>query len=219
MVTGWPSTGPTTVSSIEPSGSRPQPRRRSSISPLPHWTGLSNLTPEDLLAPRPTGAGLPKRKFAAQWLRDCLQPGSQTQGSIEIAAERDGVCIATLHRAKFDIGVRSSKDGKSGAWWWTLPHPEDSHPPVNEARCSNELLEHLEHLHETNDLFGNVAKSCVIPPAPACRGTEAICSSADLPWKCFRPSKANLKDPRFYWRSRTGDLGRSRTDGDLGQEI
>jgi hypothetical protein len=33
--------------------------------------------------------------------------------------------IATLRRAKFDIGVRSSKDGKSGAWWWTLPHPED----------------------------------------------------------------------------------------------
>ena len=90
-----------------------------------HWTGLSNLTPEDLLAARPTGAGLPKRKFAAQWLRDCLQPGSQTQGSIEIAAERDGVCISTLRRAKFDIGVRSSKDGKSGAWWWTLPPPED----------------------------------------------------------------------------------------------
>ncbi len=74
-----------------------------------HWTGLSNLTPEDLLAARPTGAGLPKRKFAAQWLRDCLQPGSQTQGSIEIAAERDGVCITTLRRAKFDIGVRAPK--------------------------------------------------------------------------------------------------------------
>jgi putative DNA primase/helicase len=90
-----------------------------------HWTGLSNLTPEDLLASRPTGAGLPKRKFAAQWLRDYLQPGSQTQGSIEVAAERDGVCITTLRRAKFDIGVRSSKDGKSGAWSWTLPPPED----------------------------------------------------------------------------------------------
>jgi hypothetical protein len=37
----------------------------------------------------------------------------------------------------FDIGVRSSKDGKSGAWWWTLPHPEDECPSVNEARCSN----------------------------------------------------------------------------------
>jgi hypothetical protein len=90
-----------------------------------HWTGLSNLTQQDLLAPRPTGAGLPKRKFAAQWLRDYLQPGSQTQSSIEVAAERDGVCIATLRRAKFDIGVRSSKDGKSGAWWWTLPPAED----------------------------------------------------------------------------------------------
>jgi putative DNA primase/helicase len=90
-----------------------------------HWTGLSNLTPQDLLAARPTGAGLPKRKFAAQWLRDCLQPGSQTQGSIEVAAERDGVCITTLRRAKFDIGVRSSKDGKSGAWWWALPPSED----------------------------------------------------------------------------------------------
>ncbi|MDT7810654.1 MAG: hypothetical protein QOJ42_570, partial [Acidobacteriaceae bacterium] len=74
-----------------------------------YWTGLSNLTSEDLLAPRPTGAGLPKRKFAAQWLRD---------------------------RAKFDIGVRSSKDGKSGAWWWTLPPPE-------EARCSNNYLSTL----------------------------------------------------------------------------
>jgi putative DNA primase/helicase len=90
-----------------------------------HWTGLSNLTPEDLLAACPTGAGLPKRKFAAQWLRDCLQLGSQTQGSIEVAAERDGVCITTLRRAKFDIGVRSAKDGKSGAWWWALPPPED----------------------------------------------------------------------------------------------
>jgi putative DNA primase/helicase len=90
-----------------------------------YWTGLSNLTPEDLLAPRPTGAGLPKRKFAAQWLRDYLQPGSQTQASIEVAAERDGVCIWTLRRAKFDIGVRSSKDGKSGAWSWTLPPAED----------------------------------------------------------------------------------------------
>ena len=35
-------------------------------------------------------------------------------------------------------------------------HPEDQHPLVNQARCSNKLLEHLDHLRETNDLFGNV---------------------------------------------------------------
>jgi hypothetical protein len=50
------------------------------------------------------------------------EPGSQTQGSIEVAAERDGVCIATLRPAKSDIGVRSSKDGKSGTWRWACLH-------------------------------------------------------------------------------------------------
>ncbi len=91
------------------------------------WTGLSSLTPDELLADRPTGAGLPKRKFAAQWLRQYLQDGSQTQGAVETAAQRDGVCIITLRRAKFDLGVRSSKDGKGGAWCWALPPPAEQH--------------------------------------------------------------------------------------------
>jgi hypothetical protein len=108
MVIRWPSTGPTTVSSIEP----PAPGLNSA------GDRASLLCLARFLR---RGAGLPKHKIAAQWLRDCLQPGSQTQGSIEVAAERDGVCIATPRRAKFDIGVRSSKDGKSGACWWTLP--------------------------------------------------------------------------------------------------
>jgi hypothetical protein len=36
---------------------------------------------------------------------------------------------------------------------------EQAIPAVNKARCSNKLLEHLDHLRETNDLFGNLAKS------------------------------------------------------------
>ena len=70
------------------------------------------------------------------------EPGGQTQGSIEIAAERNGVCIATLRRTKFDIGIRSSKDGKSGARWWTLPR-RMSTLRGNEARCSNNYLSTL----------------------------------------------------------------------------
>ena len=56
---------------------------------------------------------------------------------------------------------------------------------LNEARCSNKLLEHLEHLHETNDLFGNVAKSQGQCPGilngPQCRDTETRrgCSQTD----------------------------------------
>jgi hypothetical protein len=53
------------------------------------------------------------------------EPGSQTRGSVEVATERDGFCIATLRRANFDIDARSAKDGKSDARWWTLPPPED----------------------------------------------------------------------------------------------
>jgi hypothetical protein len=81
-----------------------------------------------MLATRPTGAGQPKRKFVAEWLRQNLQNGSRSQYSIEMDAQNDGISIATLRRSKFDIGVKSAKDGKSGAWYWTLPPAqEDRH--------------------------------------------------------------------------------------------
>jgi hypothetical protein len=91
------------------------------------WTGKSQLTAEEILSDRPTGAGLPQRKFAGEWLCQFLQSGMQTQGAIENAAHRDGVCIATLKRAKFDHGVVSTKDGKSGAWYWSLPRTGEDH--------------------------------------------------------------------------------------------
>jgi hypothetical protein len=37
-------------------------------------------------------------------MRQYLQGGNETQRAIETAAERDGVCIATLPRVKFDLG-------------------------------------------------------------------------------------------------------------------
>ena len=95
-----------------------------------YWTGLSKLTREDMLADRPTGAGLPQRRFAGEWLREYLQNGSQTQGTIEIAAQRDGVSIATLRRAKFDLGVRSVKDGIKGLWYWSLPATAEQQAPI-----------------------------------------------------------------------------------------
>jgi hypothetical protein len=74
----------------------------------------------------------------AEWLwQHRLAAGTSAMISGEPGSGKTWVALATLRRAKFDIGVRSSKDGKSGAWWWTLPHPEDEYPPVNQARCSN----------------------------------------------------------------------------------
>ena len=43
----------------------------------------------------------------------------QSGASDDRTANHDERC-PLASRAKFDIGVRSSKDGKSGAWWRTL---------------------------------------------------------------------------------------------------
>jgi hypothetical protein len=98
------------------------------------WTGLSKLTPEEMLTDRPTGAGQPKRKFAAEWLRQSLQAGVRSQYSLEVDAQRDGVSVATLRRCKFDLGVTSAKDGKTGAWYWSLPAAEEELQGAQGAR-------------------------------------------------------------------------------------
>ena len=98
------------------------------------WTGLSKLTPDEMLTDRPTGAGQPKRKFAAEWLRQSLQAGVRSQYSLEIDAQRDGVSVATLRRCKFDLGVTSAKDGKTGSWYWSLPAAEEEPQGAQGAR-------------------------------------------------------------------------------------
>jgi putative DNA primase/helicase len=91
------------------------------------WTGPSKLTPEELMTDRPIAAGLPRRKLVAEWLRQNLLEGKRTQYNLEAAAQRDGVCITTLRRAKFDLGVLSTKESVSGSWYWALP--QNGQPP------------------------------------------------------------------------------------------
>lgn len=89
------------------------------------WTGPSKLAPEELMSDRPIGAGLPLRKLAAGWLHDYLSDGQRSQYNVETAAQRDGICIRTLRRAKFDLGVVSTKESISGCWNWALPEDEE----------------------------------------------------------------------------------------------
>jgi hypothetical protein len=42
--------------------------------------------------------------------------------------------IATLRRAKFDLAVRSVKDGVNGVWYWSLPAVGEQQQPMKEAR-------------------------------------------------------------------------------------
>ena len=85
------------------------------------WTGPSTLTPEEVMTDRPIGAGLPLRKLAAEWLRQYLLDGERLQVKVENAAQHDGICVRTLRRAKFDLGVVSTKEGVIGHWFWALP--------------------------------------------------------------------------------------------------
>jgi hypothetical protein len=93
----------------------------SSSDPAFRWTGKGRLTPEDLQSDRPIGAGMPRRKLAAEWLRLQLSDGPLSQGTIERAAERDGESMTTVRRAKQDIGVVSTKNTFNGVWSWELP--------------------------------------------------------------------------------------------------
>jgi hypothetical protein len=54
-------------------------------------------------------------------MKNALSPHTPSPLPADAHATVTGTDIATLRHAKFDSGVRSSKDGKSGAWWWTCP--------------------------------------------------------------------------------------------------
>jgi AAA domain len=96
------------------------------------WTGPSKLTPQDVLTDRPVGAGLPMRKQAAEWLRQTLSNGRLSQGTVEAAAQRDGVSMITVRRAKCDLGILSAKDSVNSAWYWTLPQdPQPAQPATH----------------------------------------------------------------------------------------
>ena len=83
------------------------------------WTGPSKLTPEDVMTDRPVGPGMPRRRQAAEWLRQNLCDGTRSQANLAFEAEHDGISIATLRRAKCDLGVVVTRD-RIG-WYWTLP--------------------------------------------------------------------------------------------------
>jgi hypothetical protein len=104
----------------------------SDLSHAFNWTGPSALTSGDLQTDRPIGAGLPQRKLAAEWLRQQLAKGSRTQRDIECAAQRDGISVITLRRARLDIGAFSFKGAYNGAWYWELL---ETYSSTNQSRA------------------------------------------------------------------------------------
>jgi hypothetical protein len=84
------------------------------------WLGDSLRSVGELLK---TSAEKPRDR-AKTWLRHQLNDGPLPQRWIEERAERDGLAMATVRRAKEELGVRSDRSGGAGAegrWEWSLP--------------------------------------------------------------------------------------------------
>jgi putative DNA primase/helicase len=61
------------------------------------------------------------RKDAKDLILKLLDGATMAQKEIVDRAEGEGISLATLRRAKRDLGVESFKDGLSGGWMWRLP--------------------------------------------------------------------------------------------------
>jgi hypothetical protein len=63
------------------------------------------------------------RAEAEQWLTDELSDGPKPAADIKVRAEKDGISIRTLERAKSRLGVTSRREGyaRGGRWVWVMP--------------------------------------------------------------------------------------------------
>ena len=82
------------------------------------WTGISNLTPQDILADE--GKAKPVDE-AEEFLTASLSDGPVLAREIFARAESEGIAETTVKRAKKNLGVQSYKPTLEGGWVWDLP--------------------------------------------------------------------------------------------------
>jgi hypothetical protein len=84
------------------------------------WTGESQLTSSDILAPDLGESQNPAIQDAEVFLRNALARGARKQKDIEAEAGQHGISRRTLTRAKKRLNVQSRKTSMTGAWEWML---------------------------------------------------------------------------------------------------
>jgi hypothetical protein len=93
------------------------------------WTGTTDLTVEQLLAPPRREREAPARSAAENFILDALAGGPRLVSEIEPQAERFGITKRTLKRARQHletVDVYREGFGADQAVWWRLQPPEDS---------------------------------------------------------------------------------------------
>lgn len=86
------------------------------------WTGESQLTPDDLLAPRDTGGDRSALEEAREWLEEALQNGPVPSAELQTHAKELGHAWRTVRRAQKELGVivEQISLGSSSRWQWRL---------------------------------------------------------------------------------------------------
>lgn len=85
------------------------------------WTGISDLTAADILAPDGAKRIAHSVEEAMVFLEDTLATGPMNSTDIKEEAKRNGIAERTLYRAKKELGVNARKENWNGGWRWSLP--------------------------------------------------------------------------------------------------
>lgn len=95
------------------------------------WTGLSEITVDQILAAPSNPQDRSALDDACEWLRDFLSTGDKEQQECRAKSSQAGISYPTLRRAKNALRVRSYKEAMSGPWFWGLP--KEAHGSTHET--------------------------------------------------------------------------------------
>jgi len=113
-----------------------------------HWTGIVDLTADELLAQPLRSGDHSAVEDAADFLQEALGDSPRPVRELLREAKRHRINRASLRRAKMDMGVTVHRAGLGGArgqgeWMWSLGEQRDA---PSGSRCSQTLLDHLKRL-------------------------------------------------------------------------
>jgi hypothetical protein len=97
------------------------------------WTGHTDLTERDILVgcyPQETSA----LKNAKDFLREQLARGFVLGTEVQKAAEREGISLSTLRRAREKLKVLTRRNEFGGPFYWSLP---DHDRPIRDHQWSS----------------------------------------------------------------------------------
>jgi hypothetical protein len=105
----------------------------------------------------------------AEWLRQNLQNGSRSQYGLEVAAQRDGVSIATLGAANSILASKAPKMENPAHGIGPCRPRKKIGKPVRRQHDHPALggvMRNFEHLRETKDLATVISKWLSSPMPP-----------------------------------------------------